>query len=64
MAKLRGILAEERGESPGPSKIPMPKIPAAKIPLTEKFDYLLPPGLLLKQYAANMLDWEEVRAHL
>jgi hypothetical protein len=33
----------------------------SKIPLTDKFDYLLPPGLLLKQYAANMLDLEELR---
>jgi hypothetical protein len=26
------------------------------IPYTDKYDYLLPPGLLSKQYAANMLD--------
>jgi ATP-dependent Lhr-like helicase len=61
MEKLRGIIAGEgrrRGESRGPSKIPMPEIPASKIPLTEKFDYLLPPGLLLKQFSANMLDWD------
>jgi ATP-dependent Lhr-like helicase len=62
MGKLRGIIAGERGESGGSDslKIPMPKIPASKIPLTEKFDYLLPPELLLKQFAANMLDWEEL----
>jgi ATP-dependent Lhr-like helicase len=32
-----------------------------RIPYTDKYDYLLPPGLLLKQYAANMLDLEEAR---
>jgi ATP-dependent Lhr-like helicase len=60
MGKLRGIIEQTRsGEGPAnPAVIPLPKIPAAKIPLTEKFDYLLPPELLLKQFAANMLDWE------
>jgi ATP-dependent Lhr-like helicase len=33
-----------------------------KIPLTDKYDYLLPQGLLLKQYAANMLDLEELKS--
>jgi ATP-dependent Lhr-like helicase len=32
----------------------------SKIPLTDKFDYLLPPSLLLKQYAANLLGLEEL----
>jgi ATP-dependent Lhr-like helicase len=31
------------------------------IPLTEKFDPWLPPSLLAKQYAANMLDAEELK---
>jgi hypothetical protein len=31
------------------------------IPLTEKFDPWLPPSLLAKQYAANMLDTEELK---
>jgi ATP-dependent Lhr-like helicase len=33
-----------------------------KIPFTEKYDYLLPPELLRKQYAANMLDLEELKS--
>jgi ATP-dependent Lhr-like helicase len=32
-----------------------------RIPFTDKYDYLLPPRLLLKQYAANMLDHEELK---
>ncbi|MDR1374646.1 MAG: DEAD/DEAH box helicase [Treponema sp.] len=32
-----------------------------KIPLTDKYDYLLPQGLLLKQYAANMLDSDTLK---
>jgi ATP-dependent Lhr-like helicase len=32
-----------------------------KIPLTDKYDYLLPQSLLLKQYAANMLDPDELK---
>ncbi|MDR2133775.1 MAG: DEAD/DEAH box helicase, partial [Treponema sp.] len=32
-----------------------------EIPLNGKFDSLLPPDLLKKQYAANMLDLEELR---
>ncbi|MDR0690043.1 MAG: DEAD/DEAH box helicase [Spirochaetaceae bacterium] len=32
------------------------------IPLTDKYDYLLPPALLGKQYAANMLDMGELIA--
>jgi ATP-dependent Lhr-like helicase len=35
-----------------------------QIPLAGKFDMLLPPRLLLKQYAANMLDWNETRTLL
>jgi ATP-dependent Lhr-like helicase len=33
---------------------------ADRIPYTDKFDYLLPSRLLVKQYAANMLDREEL----
>jgi ATP-dependent Lhr-like helicase len=33
----------------------------AKLPLLDKYDYLLPPRLLLKQYALNMLDMGEIR---
>ncbi|MDR2094975.1 MAG: DEAD/DEAH box helicase [Treponema sp.] len=32
-----------------------------KIPLTGKYDYLLPPELLCKQYRANMLDLDELK---
>jgi ATP-dependent Lhr-like helicase len=35
---------------------------AADMPLTDKYDYLLPPLLLQKQYAANMLDMKELTA--
>jgi ATP-dependent Lhr-like helicase len=35
-----------------------------KIPLTDKYDYLLPRRLRLKQYAANMLDGEAARRFL
>ncbi|MDR2185565.1 MAG: DEAD/DEAH box helicase [Treponema sp.] len=35
-----------------------------KIPLTDKYDYLLPQGLLLKQYAANMLDLDELKTSM
>jgi len=31
-------------------------IPQKELPYRDKYDYLLPPGLLAKQYAANMLD--------
>jgi hypothetical protein len=31
-----------------------------KLPFIDKFDRLLPPSLLLKQYVANMLDPEEL----
>jgi ATP-dependent Lhr-like helicase len=41
---------------------PEPLLEPGKIPLTDKYDYLLPQGLLLKQYAANMLDLEEIRS--
>jgi ATP-dependent Lhr-like helicase len=33
---------------------------AGDIPLTDKYDYLLPPELRRKQYAANMLNMEEL----
>jgi hypothetical protein len=32
-----------------------------KIPYIDKYDYLLPPRLLAKQYAAHQLDLEGVR---
>jgi ATP-dependent Lhr-like helicase len=32
-----------------------------RIPYTDKYDYLLPPSLLIKQYAANMLDVDELK---
>jgi hypothetical protein len=35
-------------------------IEAKRIPFTDKYDYLLPPRLLVKQYAANMLDVGEL----
>jgi ATP-dependent Lhr-like helicase len=35
---------------------------AGDIPLTDKYDYLLPRELLKKQYLANMLDMEELKA--
>ncbi|MDR0718133.1 MAG: DEAD/DEAH box helicase [Treponema sp.] len=34
----------------------------AEIPLTDKYDYLLPPELLVKQYAANMLEAGELES--
>jgi ATP-dependent Lhr-like helicase len=33
---------------------------AGDMPLTDKYDYILPPALLKKQYAANMLDMGEL----
>jgi ATP-dependent Lhr-like helicase len=47
-----------------PSEAPSLLIKPEQIPLTGKFDMLLPPRLLLKQYAANMLDWNETRTLL
>jgi ATP-dependent Lhr-like helicase len=35
-------------------------IEARRIPFTDKYDYLLPSRLLIKQYAANMLDIAEL----
>ena len=35
-----------------------------RIPYTDKYDYLLPPGLLKKQYAANMLSIEELKSYV
>jgi ATP-dependent Lhr-like helicase len=32
-----------------------------RIPFTDKYDYLLPPRLLIKQFAANMLDIMELK---
>ncbi|MDR2758829.1 MAG: DEAD/DEAH box helicase [Spirochaetaceae bacterium] len=37
-----------------------PEYAAGDIPLTDKFDYLLPPELRRKQYTANMLNMEEL----
>jgi hypothetical protein len=37
---------------------------AEDIPLTGKFDMLLPQRLLVKQYAANMLDWNDLQSLL
>ncbi|MDR1286901.1 MAG: DEAD/DEAH box helicase [Treponema sp.] len=51
--ELRNILAS-------PDAPPFP-VQADQIPLTGKFDMLLPPRLLVKQYAANMLDWRGTR---
>ena len=34
-----------------------------RIPYTDKYDYLLTPGLLKKQYAANMLSIEELKGY-
>jgi hypothetical protein len=53
---LRGLIAGTGTPAPPPEPLS-----ASKIPLIEKFDYLLPPGLLLKQFAANMLDREELK---
>ncbi|MDR2362914.1 MAG: DEAD/DEAH box helicase [Spirochaetaceae bacterium] len=39
-----------------------PDAVSGDIPLTDKYDYLLPPALLGKQYAANMLDMGELAA--
>jgi hypothetical protein len=36
----------------------------SKVPCVDKYDYLLPPELLAKQYRANMLDSEELKAAL
>jgi ATP-dependent Lhr-like helicase len=59
LGKLRAII-----DGPGKPEelMDLPKIPQSKIPLTEKFDYLLPPDLLLKQFAANMLDMEDLKS--
>jgi hypothetical protein len=37
------------------------KLPEQAIPWIDKYDYLLPPTLLVKQYAAHMLDLGELR---
>jgi hypothetical protein len=42
-----------RGDNGGQDTLP---IQAKGLPFTDKYDYLLPPKLLVKQYAANMLD--------
>jgi ATP-dependent Lhr-like helicase len=45
----------------GPQAASAPALLPDPIPYTGKFDYLLPPALLAKQYAANMLDTEALR---
>jgi hypothetical protein len=59
MGKLEGLI---EGVKSGGELLDPSVIPASKIPLTEKFDYILPPPLLLKQFAANMLDMGELKA--
>ncbi|MDR2369846.1 MAG: DEAD/DEAH box helicase [Treponema sp.] len=54
--ELRNILT--------PPEAPGLLVKPEQIPLAGKFDMLLPPRLLLKQYAANMLDWNETRTLL
>jgi hypothetical protein len=55
---LRGILSGLDSREDGVrSFLPTPD----KIPLIDKYDQLLPPRLLLKQYALNMLDMAELR---
>jgi ATP-dependent Lhr-like helicase len=51
-ARLTGILDRD---------LP-PETITVDIPLTDKYDYLLPPDLLRKQYVANMLDMGELAA--
>ncbi|MCL2831648.1 MAG: DEAD/DEAH box helicase [Treponema sp.] len=36
-------------------------VKADQIPYTDKYDYLLPPNFMVKQYAANMLSMEELK---
>jgi ATP-dependent Lhr-like helicase len=57
---LGDILAELDAPEKGPQEL-LP--PPDKIPLIDKYDYLLPPRLLLKQYALNMLDMGEIRLY-
>jgi ATP-dependent Lhr-like helicase len=57
---LAGLLDElSFGDTP-PSDLTDP----ARIPMTDKYDYLMPPRLLAKQYAAHMLDPAEARDSL
>jgi ATP-dependent Lhr-like helicase len=56
--QLRALLSElDRREDSIQNFLPDP----AKLPLIDKYDYLLPPRLLLKQYALNMLDLRDLR---
>ncbi|MDR2028953.1 MAG: DEAD/DEAH box helicase [Treponema sp.] len=57
-AQLRALLADlDSREQAVRDLLPGPD----KLPLLDKYDYLLPPRLLLKQYALNMLDMAELR---
>jgi ATP-dependent Lhr-like helicase len=53
---LLELAAEERE--------PRSLLEGTKIPLADKYDYLLPPELLVKQYGANMLDPGELKETL
>ncbi|MDR1419963.1 MAG: DEAD/DEAH box helicase [Treponema sp.] len=55
---------EELGNILMPAEAPPFSIKTDQIPLAGKFDMLLPPRLLVKQYTANMLDWNETRSLL
>jgi ATP-dependent Lhr-like helicase len=48
-------------ELTGEEREPWSLLEGAKIPLADKYDYLLPPELLVKQYGANMLALGELR---
>jgi ATP-dependent Lhr-like helicase len=48
----------------GEEREPWSLLEASKIPLAGKYDYLLPPQLLVKQYGANMLALDELRETL
>jgi ATP-dependent Lhr-like helicase len=61
---LDAVLTELTGKSAaGPFTAPGLAAPG-HIPLTEKYDYLMPPRLLAKQYAAHVLDLGEVKSFL
>jgi ATP-dependent Lhr-like helicase len=54
-------LAGKQGET---RPLPASLLESAKIPLVDKYDYLLPPELLVKQYGANMLALDELKESL
>jgi ATP-dependent Lhr-like helicase len=61
LPRFRPALAELIGEYSGPeSPFPPPFLEPEKLPYIDKYDYLLPPALLAKQYAAHMLDFREL----